>query len=55
MKLAQDELKISSEALINEEMKNLQINAKKGGNHRDLLMVDDNLKNLSKSDAEKLK
>lgn len=56
MRLAQDELKISSEALINEEMKNLKIAAaKKGGDHSDLMMIDERLQNLSKADAERLK
>ena len=58
MKLAQDELHVSSQALLNEQIKNLNIDPrskKAGANDADLMLVDDRLKGLSKTDAEKLK
>ena len=58
MKLAQDELHISSQALLNEQIKNLNIDPrskKAGANDADLMLVDDRLKGMSKTDAEKLK
>jgi hypothetical protein len=58
MKAAQDELQVSSQALLNEQMKNLKIDPKSkkaGAGDANLMLVDDQLKGLSKADAEKLK
>lgn len=58
MKVAHDELQVSSQALLNEQMKNLKIDPrskKAGANDADLMLVDDQLKGLSKADAERLK
>lgn len=58
MKLAQDELHVSSQALLNEQIKNLNIDPRSkqaGANDADLMLVDDRLKGMSKTDAEKLK
>ncbi len=50
---------MSSQALLNEKMKELNIDPKKigsfgQGRHNELIYVDDKLKNLSKKDAAKL-